>query len=88
MEEYKDANGNGVNDRLDEIKLKNQRKMSWLALGSAVTLVFVIVGLASFGIMEPNVITSLATILGLYFTLVGLIIGAYFGVSAFQNRNN
>lgn len=100
MKEEYDLNGNGVIDpeeraiMIEDMRRKmddadaqrdQQRKMVWFVLFGMLGYPFFVIGAAVLGLEEASdILGSMATI---YFPATSLILGAFFGASAYMAKN-
>ena len=100
MKEEYDLNGNGVIDpeeraiMIEDMRRKmddadaqrdQQRKMVWFVLFGMLGYPFFVIGAAVLGLEEASdILGSMATI---YFPATSLILGAFFGASAYIAKN-
>ena len=100
MKEEYDLNGNGVIDpeeraiMIEDMRRKmddadaqrdQQRKMVWFVLFGMLGYPFFVIGAAVLGLEQASdILGSMATI---YFPATSLILGAFFGASAYMAKN-
>lgn len=64
---------------------KHRRRMAWIAFGSAVALIFFLVGGTLAGILDVKVIAALSVPIGGFLTWTGVIITNYITAVTYQD---